>query len=182
MNAFAYFKKRELMSKKAPKKKVTKEDEEKKYDMTSIRLDGESDGRSLFLILVMRCVGRSGHTSLSHPSHNLGSCDATAQNPAEGKKLESKSLNDILSKRGAHAGNMSGVFYAAYVFFEKKRLKEGKLKSKHREEMEKIYGKSGFDIERGSHQNTTPVLLGHTLILISRGVLQFADSVSSAGV
>lgn len=34
------------------------------------------------------------------------------------------------------------VFYAAYVFFEKKRLKENKPKSAKRQEMEKIYAKN----------------------------------------
>jgi hypothetical protein len=42
------------------------------------------------------------------------------------------------------------VFYAAYVFFEKLRLAEGKQKSKHRLEMEEIWGgKGGFNITRG---------------------------------
>jgi hypothetical protein len=59
-----------------------------------------------------------------------------------------------MGKRGPNAGNTSGVFYAAYIFFEKMRIKEGKPKSKHREEMEKIYGKEGFDIERARNWYT----------------------------
>lgn len=40
------------------------------------------------------------------------------------------------------------VFYASYVFFEKLRLKEGKAKSGHRLEMEKIYAGKGMDTKR----------------------------------
>jgi hypothetical protein len=84
---------------------------------------------------------------------------AIAQGHPEGKKFQSKSLNDFMGKKGANAGNTSGVFYSAYVFFEKLRVKQGKPKTKHREEMEKIYnrshpymndGKPGFDIKTPS--------------------------------
>ena len=75
---------------------------------------------------------------------------AIAQTHPEGKKFQSKSLNDFMNKHGTNAGNTSGVFYTVYSFFEKLRLKEGKPKSKHKQEMEKIYGKSGFDIETPS--------------------------------
>jgi hypothetical protein len=46
-------------------------------------------------------------------------------------------------------GNTSGIFYGAYVYFEKLRIKEGKSKSKKRQEMEETHGKSGgINIER----------------------------------
>lgn len=51
--------------------------------------------------------------------------------------------------KGPDTGNTSCVFYAAYVFFEKLRIVESKPKSKHREEMESIWGgKGGFDTTR----------------------------------
>jgi hypothetical protein len=40
-------------------------------------------------------------------------------------------------------GNTSGMFYGAYVYFEKLRIKEGKPKSKKRREMEEIHAKDG---------------------------------------
>lgn len=62
------------------------------------------------------------------------------------RKLQSKLLNDFLGKRGATAGNTSAIFYSSYVFFEKLRIKNGKAKSKHRQEMETIYlGAGGLD-------------------------------------
>jgi hypothetical protein len=51
------------------------------------------------------------------------------------------------------------VFYAAYVFFEKVRLAEGKPKSKHRVEMEEIWGgKGGFNTTRGHHRGYVSVI------------------------
>jgi hypothetical protein len=40
-------------------------------------------------------------------------------------------------------GNTSGVFYGTYVYFEKLRIKEGKPKSKKRQQMEELHAKSG---------------------------------------
>lgn len=45
-----------------------------------------------------------------------------------------------MNQRGPGAGGHSGIFYAAYVFFEKVRLRDGKPKSKRREEMEQVWG------------------------------------------
>ncbi|KAK4216951.1 hypothetical protein QBC37DRAFT_278237, partial [Rhypophila decipiens] len=50
--------------------------------------------------------------------------------------------------RGMHGANIGAkhlVFYGAYVFFEKIRIKEGKPKSAKRLEMEKLWGPEGFD-------------------------------------
>ncbi|KAL7626479.1 hypothetical protein AAE478_003251 [Parahypoxylon ruwenzoriense] len=68
------------------------------------------------------------------------------------KCFQSKQLNDFRGKKGPTAGATSQVFYAAYVYFEKKRIAEGKPKSKHRLEMEKAWPGSGFDREHdGRH-------------------------------
>jgi hypothetical protein len=45
--------------------------------------------------------------------------------------------------RGPNVGNTNPVFYSAYVFFEKQRLRSKKQKSKMREKMEEIYGEVG---------------------------------------
>ncbi|KAJ7088836.1 hypothetical protein B0H15DRAFT_840910 [Mycena belliarum] len=50
--------------------------------------------------------------------------------------IQSKQLADFLSKKGATSGSTSRVCYASYVYFEKKRIAEGKAKSKHRRDME----------------------------------------------
>lgn len=53
-------------------------------------------------------------------------------------------------KKGPDAGNTSSVFYGAYVFFEKMRIKQNKPKSEKRKEMEEVWGPGGFDIEHNS--------------------------------
>jgi hypothetical protein len=68
-------------------------------------------------------------------------------------QIQSGQLTKFRGYKGADTGNTSCVFYAAYVFFEKIRLAEGKPKSKHRLEMEEIWGgKGGFNVTRGHHR------------------------------
>ena len=55
------------------------------------------------------------------------------------KKLNAGSLYGFMKQKGPLAGNANGVYYAAYVFFEKLRIKQGKAKSKDREMMEEIH-------------------------------------------
>ncbi|KAJ7617104.1 hypothetical protein FB45DRAFT_933441 [Roridomyces roridus] len=63
--------------------------------------------------------------------------------------IQSKQLTDFLSKKGATAGSTSRVCYASYVYFEKKRVAEGKAKSKHRKDMEDRWeGKGGLPQQR----------------------------------
>ncbi|KAF7340076.1 putative 37s ribosomal protein [Mycena venus] len=57
--------------------------------------------------------------------------------------IQSKQLTDFLSKKGATSGSTSRVCYASYVYFEKKRIAEGKAKSKHRKDMEDRWGGQG---------------------------------------
>ncbi|KAI9709378.1 MAG: hypothetical protein M1812_007714 [Candelaria pacifica] len=76
----------------------------------------------------------------------------TSQHPTA-KSITAKQLNDFRGKKGPKAGNSSAVFYAAYVYFEKLRIKEGKGKSKLRVEMEDVWGDEGGitlrDMRRG---------------------------------
>lgn len=66
---------------------------------------------------------------------------------ADSVNIQSKQLNDFLAKRGPLAGNTSRVYYAAYVFFEKRRVAMGQDKSQHRLGMEKAYPE-GVDMSR----------------------------------
>ncbi|KZP13478.1 hypothetical protein FIBSPDRAFT_869304 [Athelia psychrophila] len=69
-------------------------------------------------------------------------------------RIQSKQLGDFLALRGATAGNSSKVCYAAYVYFEKKRVAEGKPKSKHRVGMEGAWGAEGGlsrELRRGGY-------------------------------
>jgi hypothetical protein len=59
------------------------------------------------------------------------------------KKLNSSQLSLFRSKKGSYEGNTSGIFYGAYMYFEKLRIKERKPKSKKRKEMEAIHRAGG---------------------------------------
>jgi hypothetical protein len=66
----------------------------------------------------------------------------------DGRKFQSASLTQFLGKKGPRAGHQMGVFYAAYVYFEKLRIKERRPKSQFRLEMEDEWDYlGGFDIE-----------------------------------
>lgn len=58
-------------------------------------------------------------------------------------KLQSKQLKDFQTKKGALEGQTSRIYYAAYLFFEKQRLLQGKSKSKKRENNEKVWALEG---------------------------------------
>jgi hypothetical protein len=47
-------------------------------------------------------------------------------------------LNKFLGKKGPNLGNISSILYMRYVFFKKMRIRDGKLKTTFREEMEDI--------------------------------------------
>ncbi|KAB8346135.1 hypothetical protein FH972_023181 [Carpinus fangiana] len=64
-----------------------------------------------------------------------------------GKKLQSKQLNDFRAFRTPDGGNMSAIYYTAYIYFEKLRIKEGKPKSSHRLDVEAEHP-GGFDRSR----------------------------------
>jgi hypothetical protein len=59
------------------------------------------------------------------------------------KKFTASQLSLFRSKKGSYEGNTSGIFYGAYVYFEKLRIKEGKPMGKKREEMEDIHAING---------------------------------------
>ncbi|SLM41049.1 hypothetical protein LPUS_11936 [Lasallia pustulata] len=68
--------------------------------------------------------------------------------PNESKAISGSQLKSFQTKKGPNEGNSSAVFYGAYVYFEKLRIKEGKKKSKKREQMEEAWGNlCGFSRE-----------------------------------
>ncbi|KAL4785514.1 hypothetical protein BJX76DRAFT_324447 [Aspergillus varians] len=69
------------------------------------------------------------------------------------KALQGSTLASFLSKSGRREGRTSLIFYAAYVFFEKLRIRDGKPKTELREEMEDVWGlEGGFDIRSSTSQ------------------------------
>ncbi|KAF5009301.1 hypothetical protein FDECE_4471 [Fusarium decemcellulare] len=63
------------------------------------------------------------------------------------KGIQSKQLTDFCRAKGVSAGAKSSVFYAAYVYFEKLRIAQGKPLTKHRMDMEAVWP-GGFPRDR----------------------------------
>jgi hypothetical protein len=80
---------------------------------------------------------------------------ALNKNLPEGKSVSAANLRYFMGRKGVRDGNTNITFYAAYVFFEKKRIQAGKPKTKFRVEMEGAWGSKGFDIEHGANQHYT---------------------------
>lgn len=160
-NAWRFFKRRELAGIKAPKKTKTSPSastaqsggstpSQAHADISAIHLPGE-ETRSVPIFDTCDEVRKKINAYLVKPGVTQASfCrELAAQLPA-GTNIQSKQLTDFRSKRGPRQGNTSCVFYAAYVFFEKLRLAEGRPKSKHRLEMEEYWApQGGFDIVHG---------------------------------
>lgn len=66
-------------------------------------------------------------------------------------RIQSNMLTAFRSKKGAREGNTSSVYYSAYVFFEKMRIQDGLQKTKHRVEMEGVWP-GGVDRRHGGHR------------------------------
>ncbi|KAM0489334.1 hypothetical protein ACHAP7_000393 [Fusarium lateritium] len=80
---------------------------------------------------------------------------ALNKNLPEGKSVSAANLRYFMGRKGVREGNTNITFYAAYVFFEKKRIQADKSKTKFRVEMEGAWGRKGFDIEHGANQHYT---------------------------
>jgi hypothetical protein len=141
--AFRFFQKREAKGIKIPTKKA-KKGEAKDFDFSEIHLDGEADVK---VPIFDSCdeVRKKINAHMKEPGLTKASFlrDIAKTYPEE-KTIQTKSLNDFLNKKGALEGNTSMIYYAAYVFFEKMRIQQGKPKSKHRQEMEKRHPEGVF--------------------------------------
>ncbi|RBQ70138.1 hypothetical protein FVER14953_00588 [Fusarium verticillioides] len=80
---------------------------------------------------------------------------ALNKNLPEGKSVSPANMRYFMGRKGVRDGNTNITFYAAYVFFEKKRIQAGKPKAQFRHKMEKAWGNKGFDIEHGANQQYT---------------------------
>ncbi|KAL1853805.1 hypothetical protein Plec18167_007206 [Paecilomyces lecythidis] len=164
-HAACFFKEREEQGLPPPKKKrATKQtkngkgeaEDKDKWDVSNIHLEDESefavpvyDNCDVVRRKIRHHLRQAGVTQASF----LRNIIRAAYHPYDpNKKIQSKQLNDFLSKEGPVSGNSSSVFYAAYVFFEKLRIRDGKPKDDFRLEMEDEWGVDGFDRECRSNQ------------------------------
>ena len=137
--------------------------DKKQVELFKIKRDGESDGevpvydtcdivrKKIKSYLKSSNITRAGFLRANGETHRkkkkISKEFATHLSGALPSSLllisllyRSKSLNVFLAKRGANAGNASGIFYAAYLFFEKMRICDGQLKSEFILMIEDIYG------------------------------------------
>lgn len=149
--AFIFFKKRELAGIKPPKRQKAKAEDLDKFDVgdPALKLDGEDKGE---VEIYDTCdeIRRKINAHLREGGvTKAGLCRTLGEMSPVGTPINAKSLDDFLKKRGPREGNSARCFYGAYVFFEKLRIKQGKPKSKFREEMEEIWAwQSGFSTHR----------------------------------
>ncbi|KAI8964471.1 hypothetical protein F5Y11DRAFT_86999 [Daldinia sp. FL1419] len=147
--AFAFFKRREIQGLEIAPPKKLKKSEVQALDVGHIKLDGE-DTQSVPVYDTCDEVRKKIRAFLRNPNITQAAfCRTIAKSFPEEKQIQSRQLSSFLEKKGPMSGNTSSVFYGAYVFFEKLRIKEGKPKSKIRQEMEKIHpsGVNTTDLE-----------------------------------
>ncbi|KAI9881180.1 MAG: hypothetical protein M1830_007158 [Pleopsidium flavum] len=148
--AWMFFKKREIAGVKMPsasakKRKTSGSKDDAAFDVSGISVDGEKD-ESVEIYDTCDEIRRKIAAHLRDPKVTQAAFlrAISASFPAEeNKKLTSKQLNDFQAKKGPSAGASSGVFYAAYVYFEKLRIKQGKKKGVKREAMEEKWRDEG---------------------------------------
>ncbi|PYH48902.1 uncharacterized protein BP01DRAFT_353208 [Aspergillus saccharolyticus JOP 1030-1] len=119
------------------------------YDVSGITLEDESDDE--LEVPVFETCDRVRHMIREHvqkPGVTKAGFlrdAARAAFPMGGKTINSGLLHLFLKQEGALVGNTGMLFYAAYVFFEKLRIKNGEPKDDFRLAMEEIWP---FGIER----------------------------------
>ncbi|KFY26185.1 hypothetical protein V491_01414 [Pseudogymnoascus sp. VKM F-3775] len=142
------------------KKRWTEGVNNMKMDVSNIHLDGE-EHENVPVYDTCDQVRKKIRTFLSQDGVTQAAfLREVAKTFGNGRKIQSNMLNEFLGKKGPISGNVSSIFYAGYVFFEKIRIRDGKPKTAFREEMEDIWDgvldwrdqKPGFD--RKARHNT----------------------------
>jgi hypothetical protein len=115
-------------------------------DVSGITLEGE-ESQSVKVFDTCDKVRRKINRFLADHDDVTASafCREIAKALPNDRKVQSKQLNDFLAKKGPTAGNTSCVYYTAYVFFEKRRIKDRRPKDQTRLKMEEIYKDEGMN-------------------------------------
>ncbi len=144
--AFEFFQNRKASGKEeVPKKKMKKNEETKKFDVSDIQLPGE-EGDSVQVYDTCDELRRKIAAYLREPNVTQAAfLRELCKMYTTPRKIQSKQLKDFQAKKGALAGNTSCVCYASYVFFEKLRIKQGTPKTKTRQNTEEAWAGTGID-------------------------------------
>jgi hypothetical protein len=160
-NAFEFFKKRELAGVKMPRKKQKTEegkstssnkDDKDKYDVSEIHLDGEDHERVPIFDTCDDIRKKINAHLRTASTTNAGFVRKIAETFPSAPDMSGRHLTAFLGKKGPNNGGDSPVYYAAYVYFEKLRLKNKRPKGKKRQEMEDIWAKQGGMEREGQPQ------------------------------
>ncbi|KAL3480421.1 hypothetical protein BJX99DRAFT_254724 [Aspergillus californicus] len=142
-----FFAKREIKGvkpkKAAPVTKKMKLEIAEKYDVSGICLPGEEE-EDVSVFDTCDEVRKKIRAHLRDSKMTQADFCRAISKTFPDKVLSGSSLAAFMRKSGPSSGNSCQTFYAAYVFFEKLRIRDGKPKTKFREEMEGIW-KNGFD-------------------------------------
>lgn len=129
------------------KQSATKDKAANKHDVSAIILEGESrhavpiyDTCDDIRTKINRYLRETGETNAGFV-RTINSAAFPEDATSTAQTASTRQLTTVLNGKGPVKGCESPVFYAAYVFFEKLRLKEGKPKSKKRTEMEGVWKK-----------------------------------------
>jgi hypothetical protein len=173
--AFRFFREREQEGKKIsrpPKAKKAKVDDTLD-SIKDIKLPGEEEGD-------VRCwescdeIRRKINTRIRDGETQASLCKAFAAMCGEAdKKIQGAQLSRFLRDKGPTKGAQSSVYYGAYIYFEKLRIKDGKKKSKHREEMEKAWAFNG-GIDRKASVRSYIMHSSERMSQDSLGVMHFS--------
>lgn len=150
-NSLNFFKNRHLFGEAPrPPRKLrsgTYAIEDPKYDVWGIHLEGDDGGHNVEVYDTCdSCRIRiREHLSLKGITQALF-CKQMSSSFHHSEMIGIRQLQDFMLRQGPHAGNSSPVFYGAFVYFEKLRIKNNEQKSDFRMKMEEIYKeKKGFD-------------------------------------
>ncbi|KAK5659413.1 hypothetical protein OQA88_614 [Cercophora sp. LCS_1] len=128
--------------------KLSKKNASKLLDVSEIHLEGEETGDVPIFDTCdevrrkIRAFLKKDGVTQAALLRAIGDCRRGSH--AHGRSpISSSSFRMFMRQSGPAAGGNSEVHYAGYVFFEKVRLRDGKPKSKKREEMEQVWGKNG---------------------------------------
>ncbi|KAI9740982.1 MAG: hypothetical protein M1834_002693 [Cirrosporium novae-zelandiae] len=142
--AYIFFKKRKLAGKKisAKKSKLSAEDASK-WDVSDIHLEGEED-ETVEIYDSCDEIRRKINAHLRRAGITRAAFLRTiGQMYPEPRKLQSTQLNTFLQFNGPTRGSEGSIYYAAYVYFEKLRIKNKEPKTSHREGMEDAWAVDG---------------------------------------
>ncbi|KAK3398775.1 hypothetical protein B0T20DRAFT_438116 [Sordaria brevicollis] len=118
-----------------------------KVDISDVHLEGEETD-SVPIYDTCDEVRRKIDAYLKRPGVTMAQfcrdIHAQYKSPSRPANIQGSQLSRFRGMKGAKSGATSTVFYGAYVFFEKMRIKENKPKTKHRVEMEAAWPE-GFD-------------------------------------